>query len=90
MFTEGIDAFKAMGSEPRQLILGAIERGVKNPSAIGRLLHMPRSTVEKHIRILLAARIVRKVPVLKERDRLGVNYELNPLALRLRDALVQP
>ena len=88
MFTEDIDAFKAMGSEPRQQILGAIEYGTKNPGRISRELGMPRSTVEKHIRILLNAKLVNKIPILNEEDRISVSYEINPLAYQLREAVV--
>ena len=87
MFTGNIDAFKAMGSEPRQLILGVMEHGTKNPGRISRELGMPRSTVEKHIRILLHAKLVRKIPTLNEKDRISVSYEINPLAYQLRGAV---
>ena len=88
MFTGNIEAFKAMGSEPRQLILGAMERGIRNPGRISRELGMPRSTVEKHIRILLNARLVRKIPILNEEDRISVSYEINQIAYQLREAVV--
>ncbi|MBN2335213.1 winged helix-turn-helix transcriptional regulator [Candidatus Bathyarchaeota archaeon] len=87
IFANNIEAFKAMGSESRQLILGAIERGVKNPGRIGRELGMPRSTVEKHLRILLKADLVSKVPVLNEENRISVSYEINQIAIRLREAV---
>lgn len=87
MFVKDPLLFKAFGSEPRLQILGVIERGIKNPGKIGRELTMPRSTVEKHLRILLKAGIVRKVPVLNELDRISVSYELEPLAYKLRKVL---
>jgi len=86
MFVSNTRIFEAMGSVPRQQILGAIEHGVKNPGKISRELGMPRSTVEKHIRILSEAGLVSKVPVLNEKDRISVSYEINPLAYQLREA----
>ena len=85
MFTQNIALFKAMGSESRQLILGAMEKGITNPGRIGRELGMPRSTVEKHIRILLKSGLVNKIPILNEKDRISVSYEINPVAFRLRE-----
>ena len=38
LFIEEVGLLKALGSEPRQLILGAIERGVKNPGAIVQIV----------------------------------------------------
>ena len=87
MFTKKIAPFKAMGSESRQLILGVMEKGATNPGKIGRELGMPRSTVEKHIRILLKARLVNKIPILNEQDRISVSYEINPVVFRLREVL---
>lgn len=87
MFASSIEVFKAMGSKPRQLILEVIERGVKNPGHICRELGLPRSTVEKHIRILLDADLVRKVPILNDQDRISVSYEINSLAFKLREAV---
>lgn len=87
MFVNDPSVFKAFGSEPRLQILGVIEGGIKNPGKIGRELAMPRSTVEKHLRILLKSGIVRKVPVLNELDRISVSYELEPLAFKLRGVL---
>jgi len=84
MFTQKIAVFKAMGSESRQLILGVMEDGITNPGRIGRELGMPRSTVEKHIRILLKANLVSKIPILNEQDRISVSYEINPVAFSLR------
>lgn len=87
MFVENVEVFKAMGSEPRVQILGVIEKGEKNPGKIARELGIPRSTVEKHIRVLLNAGLVVKVPVLNELDRISVSYELTDLAFRLRDSV---
>lgn len=87
MFTEKTDVFKAMGSETRQMILEVINGGVKRPSHIARKLGKPRSTVEKHLKVLLGAGIVEKIPELNERGQLSVRYEVQPVAYRLRDAL---
>ncbi len=85
MFTKNIEAFKALGSEPRQLILQTIHEGTRNPGKISRKLAMPRSTVEKHIRILLKAELITKQPILNEKQRISVSYTINPLAYQLQD-----
>lgn len=87
MFTDKIDVFKAMGSGSRQKILGVMERGVVHPGRIARELGMPRSTVEKHLRVLMKAGVVEKVPVLDDEGHISVRYALNEVAHRLRDAL---
>ncbi len=90
MFVDDFKVFRAMGSEPRQKILGAIEKGVKNPAKICRELGMPRSTIEKHIRVLLDAGLVKKVPVLNELNRISVSNEIEELAYRLREKINKP
>jgi DNA-binding transcriptional ArsR family regulator len=87
MFISKVDVFKAMISEPRQLILRTIDRGIRNLSGIAHELGTPRSTVEKHLRVLLRAGIVEKLPTLDERGRLNVKYEIKNVAYRLRAAL---
>jgi DNA-binding transcriptional ArsR family regulator len=87
MFTKNIEAFKAMGSEPRQQILQAINEGTSNPGKISRKLTMPRSTVEKHLRILLQANLITKLPILNEKQRISVSYTINPLTYQLRDTV---
>ena len=76
-----------MGSEPRQLILQTIHEGTANPGKISRKLAMPRSTVEKHLRTLLQAKLITKQPILNEKQRISVSYTINQLAYQLRDTV---
>ncbi len=87
MFAERTKVFKAMGSETRQMILKVIDDDVNRPGHIARELGRPRSTVEKHLRVLLGAGIIEKIPELNEQGHLSVRYEIKPVAYRLRDAV---
>lgn len=53
---------KALACKSRLEILECIRKGVSNPGGIARKLRRHRSTVEKHLRVLLAAKVVEKVP----------------------------
>lgn len=87
MFIDDTRVLRAMAGESRQRILTTVEEGVKNPGKIGRKLGMPRSTVEKHLRVLVSAGVVEKKPILTPENRLGLSYEIMPIAYRIRDAL---
>jgi DNA-binding transcriptional ArsR family regulator len=87
MFIDDTRVLRAMAGKSRQRILTTIEKGVKNPGKIGRELGMPRSTVEKHLRLLVAAGVVEKKPILTPENRLGLSYEIMPIAYRIRAAL---
>jgi DNA-binding transcriptional ArsR family regulator len=69
--------FKTLGNENRLRILQSIEKGVSNPGEMSRDLDMPRSTVEKHLRVLLKARMVEKVPNLNPEGQLRVYYRVS-------------
>jgi len=74
---------KALADRSRLEILDCIERGVSNPGEIARKLDRHRSTVEKHLRVLLKAKIVEKVPTLTERGQLSIRYRLRDEAKAL-------
>lgn len=82
-----IDVFKALGSESRLRILECIEEGVTNPGEIAKKLERPRSTIEKHLRVLLRAGLVEKVPDLNPKGNLRVIYRVNEVTHRLRKSL---
>lgn len=67
---------KALASKSRLQILETIQEGVSNPGEIARKLKRHRSTVEKHLRVLLAANIVKKVPSLTEGGQLTIRYNI--------------
>lgn len=50
---------------------------------MARKLNRHRSTVEKHLRVLLAARIVEKVPSLSKGGQLTIQYKISEGAVEL-------
>lgn len=67
---------KALASKSRLQILECIQKGVSNPGEIARELRRHRSTIEKHLRILLAANVVEKVPSLTKEGQLTIRYSI--------------
>ncbi len=67
---------KALADKSRLRILECIGQGVSNPGEIARRLDRHRSTVEKHLRVLLKAKIVEKVPSLTEAGQLSIRYKI--------------
>ncbi len=67
---------KAFADVGRLQILECIQSGVSNPGDISRELNRHRSTVEKHLRVLLKAGIVEKVPSLTKSGQLSVQYRI--------------
>jgi len=55
---------KALADKTRLKILECIQTGVSNPGDMAGKLKRHRSTVEKHLRVLLKAGIIEKVPSL--------------------------
>lgn len=70
----------ALASKSRLQILELIQEGVSNPGEMAKKLNRHRSTIEKHLRVLLAARIVEKVPSLSESGQLTIRYKIAPNA----------
>jgi DNA-binding transcriptional ArsR family regulator len=81
---------KALADKSRLQMLDCIRRGITNPGEISRELNRHRSTVEKHLRVLLNAGIVQKVPSLTEQGQLSIRYKLTAsaeeLLTRIREA----
>ena len=81
---------KALACKSRLQILECIGKGVSNPGEIARKLKRHRSTVEKHLRVLLAGKIVEKVPSLSEGGQLMIRYKIRDnakeLLVRIKEA----
>jgi DNA-binding transcriptional ArsR family regulator len=81
---------KAFADKSRLQILECIQNGVSNPGEIARKLDRHRSTIEKHLRVLLAAKIVEKVPSLSKTGQLAIRYKIadnaNLLFMAIREA----
>jgi len=67
---------KAFADKSRLQILEYIQAGISRLGEMSRKLDRHRSTIEKHLNILLAAKIVEKVPSLTERGHLSVRYRI--------------
>jgi DNA-binding transcriptional ArsR family regulator len=67
---------KAFADRSRLQILDCIQQGVSNPGEIAKKLDRHRSTVEKHLRVLLTAKVVEKVPSLTESGQLSIRYKI--------------
>jgi len=74
---------KALADKSRLQILECIQEGTSNPGEIAKDLNRHRSTIEKHLRVLLAARIVEKVPSLTKGGQLSVRYKVRENAVML-------
>jgi DNA-binding transcriptional ArsR family regulator len=68
---------KALADKSRLQILECIQNQVANPGEIAKKLDRHRSTVEKHLRVLLKAGIVEKVPSLPKAGQLSIRYKVN-------------
>lgn len=66
---------KALASKSRVQILECIGRGISNPGHIAKELKRHRATIEKHLKVLLGAKIVEKVPSLTEGGQLTICYK---------------
>ena len=74
---------RALGSKSRLQILECIQKGISNPGEISRKLKRHRSSIEKHLRVLLAADIVEKVPSLTKAGQLTIRYKIQENAEKL-------
>jgi len=81
---------RALASKSRLQILECIQKGVSNPGQMARELKRHRSTIEKHLRVLLAAKIVEKVPSLSKGGQLTIRYKIrknvNALLVTIQEA----
>lgn len=68
--------FRALGSRSRLRILECLRRDVTNPGEIARELKRPRATIEKHLRVLVTAEVIEKVPSLSKSGNLTIRYRV--------------
>jgi DNA-binding transcriptional ArsR family regulator len=78
-----VGLLKALGDRSRLQILECIQGGTSNPGKMARSLNRHRSTVEKHLRVLLSAGIVEKVPLLTKEGHLSIGYKITERAAKL-------
>lgn len=78
---------KALADKTRLQILECIGKGISNPGEVAKKLNRHRSTVEKHLRVLLKARIVEKVPSLTSGGQLSIRYKIKDNASELLAAV---
>lgn len=82
---------KALADRSRLQILECIQEGVSNPGDMAKRLNRHRSTVEKHLRVLLRAGIVEKAPSLTKSGQLTIRYKIQDKTVELlaviRDAV---
>jgi len=78
---------KAFADKSRLQILECIRKGVSNPGEIAKKLNRHRSTIEKHLRVLLASRIVEKVPSLTEGGQLSIRYKIRDKATEVLSSI---
>ncbi len=67
---------KALANQSRLEILECIPNGVANPGEIAKKLDRHRSTIEKHLGVLLKAGIVEKAPSLTKGGQLSIRYKV--------------
>ena len=66
----------ALASSTRLEILDMISEGHTNPGDIAERLNKHRSSIEKHLRMLVAAGIIEKEPSLNDRGQLSLRYRI--------------
>jgi len=71
-----VKVLNALANKSRLQILDCILNGTTNPGEMSKKLKRHRSTVEKHLRILLKANIIEKIPSLTSGGQLSVRYEI--------------
>jgi predicted transcriptional regulator len=76
-----------MASKSRLQILDCIRKGASNPGEIAKALNRHRSTIEKHLRVLLKAGIIEKVPSLSKGGQLEIRYRMQEKAGELLTAI---
>ncbi len=78
---------KALADRSRLQILECIQEGISNPGEIAEKLKRHRSTVEKHLRVLLAVNIVEKTPSLTKSGQLTIRYKMRDNTSQLLAAI---
>jgi DNA-binding transcriptional ArsR family regulator len=82
---------RALASKSRLQILECIQNGVANPGDMAKELKRHRSTIEKHLKVLLVADIVQKIPALNTSGQLTIRYDIHDsmksLLARIQEAI---
>lgn len=81
--TQIAQIFRGLGNERRLQIVESIEKGISNPGEISHKMGLPRSTIEKHIRVLVDADLVEKLPGLTIEGRLRIYYSATKITKTL-------
>ena len=68
--------FSALASSVRLKVLDSISNGFANPGEIAEKLNSDRSSIEKHLHILVIAGIIEKEPTLNQKSQLSVKYRI--------------
>jgi len=71
-----VEVLNSLANKSRLQILDCIRDGARNPGEMAKKLGRHRSTVEKHLRVLLKSGIIEKVPSLTISGQLSVNYKI--------------
>jgi predicted transcriptional regulator len=79
--------FSALGNERRLTIIELIEKGDSNPGVISKKMDIARSTIEKHIRVLVTAGILEKDPGLSEEGQLRIYYKVKENAKQILEII---
>lgn len=75
--------FSALGNERRLKIVENIEKGISNPGQLSKKMDIARSTIEKHIRVLVEGGVLEKDPGLNPEGQLRVYYKVREKACKL-------
>ncbi|MBN1330132.1 MAG: winged helix-turn-helix transcriptional regulator [Candidatus Heimdallarchaeota archaeon] len=66
----------ALANERRLLILEKIEQEVSNPGELSRSLNLGRSTIEKHLRVMVSGNVLEKNAGLSSEGQLRIYYKM--------------
>ena len=90
-YEKTIRVLKALSSKPRIQILECVQKGITNPAEIAKALRRDRSTVEQHLRVLLEAKIIEKVPSMSKEGQVFTQYNMrsnaNEFLSRIHDLI---
>lgn len=81
----------ALANRSRLQILECMQKGISNPGEMATELKRHRSTIEKHLRVLLTAEVIEKVPSLTRGGQLTIRYKIrdnaNALLISIHEAV---
>jgi len=80
---------RALANKSRLQILECMQKGISNPGEIAKNLKRHRSTIEKHLKVLLVANIIEKVPSLTKSGQLTIRYKIRENASELLTILAK-